>query len=334
VISACTDSQAKAKINIVHKDTPPAAGVVATINGQNITEDQLIGDAKLDFFELKKREYDLKMERLNKLIQEQLIGAQAKAAGMSLDDFIAKKVVGNNIKISDHDMKKFIADKHIPESQINPQIKERITSYLQQLRKQDAVDAYVAKLTKNSPVDVYFNKPKMDIQVDVGNAPVWGGENAKVTILEFSDFQCPYCGKAAETVTEIKKKYGNKIKIAFKQFPLPMHQNARPAAEASMCVYEQGVGKFWKFHDAAFKAQDKLDAAGLVKLAKESGADDKKFSDCLAAKKFAKQVEADMEYGNKVGVKSTPTFFINGQIIAGAVPVEQFSEVIDEELNK
>jgi len=332
VISACTQEQAKAKPNIVHKDAAPAPGVVAKVDGQNISEDDLIGDGKFDFYELKKREYDLKMERLNKLLQDRLIGAEAKTASMSTEDYINKKIVGGGVKISDGDVKKFIAEKHIPDSQVNPQIKERIISYLQQLKRQDAIEAHVAKLTKNNPVEVYFNKPKMDVQVDAGNAPILGGTDAKVQVIEFSDFQCPYCARGAEVVHELKAKYGNKIKIAFKQFPLPMHHDARPSAEAALCVNEQGTAKFWKFHDLAFKAQDKLDSAGLAKLAKEAGADEKKFSECLTGKKFSSAVDEDMKYGEKIGVRSTPTFFVNGQLIAGAVPIEQFSEIIDDEL--
>jgi protein-disulfide isomerase len=331
IITACTDS-AKAKVNFLHKD-PAKPGVLAKIGDEEITEDTLIGEDKLDFFELKKREYELKMDRLNKLLVDKLIGAEAKKANMGLEDYITKKVVGGEIKISDKDYKKFVADKHIPESQINPQIKERIMAYLQGTKKQDLITAYVAKLTSGKPVEVYFNKPKMQVNVDVGESPIYGKKGASVTVIEFSDFQCPFCSRAAETVTQLKKKYGNKIQLAFKHFPLPMHHDARPASEASMCVNDQGVDKFWKFHDAAFKNQDKLDKASLEKYAKESGADVKKFNECLEAKKYASFVQKDLEYGEKIGVKSTPTFFINGQIVSGAVPIETFSDIIDEELS-
>ena len=335
VVSACTGSQAKAKPNIITKDNPPAPGVVATINGENITEEQLIGDDKMDFFELKKREYDLKMDRLNRLIVEKMLGAEAKKANMSLEDYLNKKVIGD-MKISDSEYKKFVKEKNVPESQLTPQLKERIMAYLQSMKKQDATQAYIAKLTKNNPVEVYFQKPKMVVNVTPGNGPWWGGENANVTIIEFSDFQCPFCAQGAERVHELKKKYGNKIKFYYRQFPLPpqMHPNARQAAEASLCVNDQGMDKFWKYHDLLFKNQDKLDEAGLTKFAKEAGADPAKFTECFKAKKFAQAVQADMDYGEKVGVKSTPTFFVNGQLINGALPVENFSEIIDEELGK
>ena len=334
VVVSCSEQQAKAKPNIVFKQPAPAPGVVATINGQNVTEEQLIGDDRLDFFDLKKREYDLKMERLNKLMVEMILGADAKKAGMSTQDYIDKKVVGGEIKISPSDYKKFVAEKHIPEAQINDQVKERIMNYLKEMKKQDLVQNAIAKETKSSPVEVYFAKPKMQVNVDPGQgSPMWGKEGAKVTIVEFSDFQCPFCGRANDTVDQIQKKYSGKIKMYFRQFPLPMHKDARPTAEASLCVNEQGSDKFWKFNDIAFKNQDKLDAANLTKFAKQAGADEKKFSDCVAAKKFSAKVQEDMQYGEKIGVRSTPTFFINGQLVSGAVPIETFSEVIDDELS-
>jgi protein-disulfide isomerase len=331
LVTACTDS-AKAKPNIVHKDAPKP-GVVAKIGDKEITEAALIGDDKLDFFELEKRKYDLQMDRIKKLMVQELIGAEAKKAGMSVDDYINKKVIGGEIKISDKDYKKFVQEKHIPESQINPQIKERIMAYLQTGKREELIDAHMAKLTKSQPVEVYIAKPKMEVKVEVGDAPTFGKKDAAVTIVEFSDFQCPFCSRGAETVNQLKKKYGNKIQVAFKHFPLPMHPQAKPASIASMCVNEQSSDKFWKFHDLAFKNQDKLDAPSLEKYAKDSGANMDKFKECLNSKKFDAMVQKDLEYGEKIGVKSTPTFFVNGQLISGAVPIETFSEIIDEELN-
>lgn len=331
IVTACTNQQATAKPNIVEKE-PTKPGVVAKIGDEEITEEALIGEDKLDFFELKKREYDLRMERLNRLMEEKIIGAEAKKANMPLQEFIDKKVVKGEIKISKSDYDKFVKEKKIPESQITPQIKERIESYLKSEKRQNLIQSYIAKLTKNNPVEVYFKKPRMDVQVEVGNAPTFGKPDAKVTVIEFSDFQCPFCARAADTVNELKKKYGSKIRIAFKHFPLPMHREARPASEAAQCINDQGSDKFWKYHDILFKNMDKLDNASLEKYAKDAGADVAKFKECFEGKKYAQHVQADLDQGDKVGVKSTPTFFVNGQIINGAVPIEAFSEIIDEEL--
>jgi protein-disulfide isomerase len=329
---ACTEN-AKAKINMVFKDAPKA-GVVAKINGEEITEEQLIGDAQLELVQIKKQEYDLKMGQLNKLVTDRVLGAEAKKNGMAnAEEYIGKKLLKGEIKISDADYKKFVKEKNIPEQNLNDQVKERIFAYMKEQKREETIQAAVSKLTKGTPVEVYFKKPKSNIQVEVGDAPTAGGDNAKVNVIVFSDFQCPFCGRAAKTVSDIKKKYGNKIKIAFKQFPLPMHKDAEPASQASLCVNEQGKDKFWKFHDIAFAAQDKLDAENLAKHAKAAGADEKKFKECFDSKKYAEAVKKDMAYGEKLGVRSTPTFFVNGQLLSGALPIEQFSEVIDEELD-
>ncbi len=333
VIAACTSDSAKAKINFVFKDAPKP-GVVAMIGGEEITEEMLVGDAQLELMQIKKQEYDLKMGQLNKLVTEKVLGAEAKKAGLaSSEEYINKNVLKGDIKISDADYKKFVKEKNIPESNINDQVKERIYSYMKEQKRDEMIQAQVAKLTKGSPVEVYFKKPKSNIQVEVGQAPYSGSENAKVTIVEFSDFQCPFCGRGAKTVDEVKKKYGNKVRVAFKHFPLPMHKEAGPASEASMCVWELNKDKFWKLHDVLFANQDKLDNENLVKHAKSVGVDEKKFKECYDSKKYAEFVKKDQAYGEKLGVRSTPTFFINGQLLSGALPLEAFSEVIDEELS-
>ena len=336
LVAGCTDSQAKpAKPNIVTKDaTKP--GVVAKIGDVEVTEDELIGDARSDIYELKKREYDLKMDRLNKLMEEKLIGVEAKKANMPTEQFINEKIVGK-LTTSDSEFKAFVKEKKIPEEQLkeHPEYKQRITSFLETQKRQEKVQAYLANLTKKAPIEVYFKKPTMErVQIEVGDAPMLGKKDAKVQIVEFSDFQCPYCSRGAETMHAVVKKYGSKVAISFKNYPLPFHERAEPSAEMGLCVKKLGGDAgFWKFHDIAFKNQDKLDNDNLVKYAKEAGANEAKVKECYEKGEFKAEIKKDSEYGNKVGVRSTPTFFINGQMVAGALPIEQFSEMIDDELD-
>lgn len=329
IVISCTNQSAKAKTNFIFKD-PPKEGIVAKIAGQDVTMDELIGDAKLTYIDLQKRIFEFKMERLNELIEERLIGAEAKKANLSKDEFIGKNITKGKTEITEKEFKDFVKDKKIPENQLNPQLKERINVYLKDKKEKDLVQKYLAGLTGKNAIEVYFTKPKMNVAVDIGDAPKWGNNNAPVTMVIFSDFQCPFCGRAAATVDELKKKYKGKMQIAFKQFPLSFHKEARPAAEASLCVNDQGSDKFWKFHDLAFKTQQKLDTSGLETLAKQAGVDLTKFKQCVDSKKFNATVQADLEYGEKLGVRSTPTFFINGEVVSGAMPVDQFSEVIEE----
>jgi protein-disulfide isomerase len=168
--------------------------------------------------------------------------------------------------------------------------------------------------------------------IEVGNAPSMGPKNAPITIVAFSDFECPFCGRVVPTLHQLEQEYKGKIRIAFKNQPLPMHPNAKPAAEAALAAGEQG--KFWEYHDKLFANQRALDRASLEKYAQELGLDVGKFKSALDSGKFAAQVTADMAEAGRVGVSGTPSFFINGRSLVGAQPVDAFKRVIDEELKK
>jgi protein-disulfide isomerase len=151
-----------------------------------------------------------------------------------------------------------------------------------------------------------------------------------VTLVEFSDFQCPYCGKAHDTVEQVMQAYAGKVRLVFRQFPLNFHQNAGKAAEAALCANEQG--KFWEYHDVLFKNQQTLDIAQLKEHAKSVGLEGGSFGTCLDQGKYKKAVDDDLAAGQKVGVTGTPAFFVNGVQLSGAIPFEEFKRVIDQEL--
>jgi protein-disulfide isomerase len=168
--------------------------------------------------------------------------------------------------------------------------------------------------------------------ISVGDAPVKGPKNAPVTIVEWSDFQCPFCGRVIPTVKQIEDTYKGKVRLAFKHQPLPFHNNAEPAAEAAMAANEQG--KFWEMHDKLFANQQSLDRPSLEKYAQEIGLNMSRFKAALDASKFKERIQKDSAEGMKVGANGTPTFFINGQKVEGAQPFENFKAVIDKELAK
>ncbi|HEX9295310.1 MAG TPA: thioredoxin domain-containing protein, partial [Polyangiaceae bacterium] len=167
--------------------------------------------------------------------------------------------------------------------------------------------------------------------------PVWGSRTAPVTMVVFSDFQCPFCSRVETTVDQIKSTYGkDKIRIVWKNSPLPFHQNAKPASEAAQGVFAlAGNDAFWKFHDAAFKNQSQLSTDSYVRWAKEAGVKDEgKFKQGLDAHTWADKVDKDMAIGKQVGANGTPHFMINGVALSGAQPFEKFKEVIDAQLAK
>ncbi len=166
------------------------------------------------------------------------------------------------------------------------------------------------------------------------NDPIWGNADAPVTIVEISDFECPFCSRVGPTIKQIQEKYGeSKVRIVWKNNPLPFHKSARPAAEAAATVHALGGNKaFWKFNETAFSNQKQLNDENFEKWAVASGVDAKKFKEAYSAKKYAKKVDDDMEMAKSVGATGTPAFRINGVTLSGAQPFDKFAEVIDAQL--
>jgi protein-disulfide isomerase len=164
-----------------------------------------------------------------------------------------------------------------------------------------------------------------------GKVPSFGPEDAKVTVVEFSDFQCPYCSRAASAVDEIKKKYGDRVRFVFRQFPLPMHENARGAAEAALAANAQG--KFWEFHDMMFQNQGKLTRDSLEDLAKQAGLNVPEFKKALDSKAYSADVDSDVKLGESVAVNGTPTMFINGARVQNPTSFEAIAQQIDGALS-
>lgn len=182
----------------------------------------------------------------------------------------------------------------------------------------------------NSQVQVDNTVKRYNVSLD--DDPSTGPENAPITIVEFSDYQCPFCIKWHDEVfSRLLKDYEGKIRFVYRDFPLEsIHPEALPAAEAANCASEQDA--YWQFHDALFGQKNGLGAEAYVSYATELGLDVEKFTACIKSGKYADEIRADIENGSSIGVSSTPTFFVNGMVIIGAQPYEVFKQLIDKEL--
>jgi protein-disulfide isomerase len=172
---------------------------------------------------------------------------------------------------------------------------------------------------------------KFDVQA--GNSPSRGPKNAPVTIVEWSDFQCPFCSRVEPTLKQVMDQYPGKVRIVWKNQPLPFHPNAMPAAEAAMAAYAQGNEKFWALHDKFYENQQQLSPALYEAAAKEAGVDVAKWKSAVDSHGEQASIQADMAAGTALGANGTPTFFINGHKLVGAVPFDSFKQVIDAELS-
>lgn len=329
---SCT-REVESRPNYIFKPAPKE-GVAAKIGDDEITEQEVYSGIESELYEAQRKVYELKMNRLQGIILERIMNADPKKEGMTNDQYLEKYILGE-AKLSEKDIQQFISERNIPQEQVTDEMRERIRQFIMMEKKKEMIDQWLAKKTADNPVEVYFEKPQRPVfDVEVGDSPYKGRSDAAVTIVEFSDFQCPFCGRGAEVMKNVQEKYGNKVRVVFKNFPLPFHQHAHQAAQASLCAREQSEDKFWDMHGAMFADQEGLAPAGLADKAQKIGLDGEKFQECLQSQKFRSRVDEDVEQGSRLGVQSTPTYFVNGMIVSGAQPVEAFSEIIDEILTR
>jgi protein-disulfide isomerase len=198
-----------------------------------------------------------------------------------------------------------------------------------QAKRQQARQEYINSLRQKAEIALLLARPKIDVAVDPFR--LRGNPKAPVTIVEFSDFQCPYCRAAQPTIKKVLDTYKDKVRLGYRDFPLKqIHAQAEQAAGASRCAAEQS--RFWEYHDLLYANQAKLDQAGLTEYARTAGLDVDRFSTCLVLGKFKVPIESDIQAGIKAGVSGTPAFYINGIFLSGTQPVSAFEKVIDAEL--
>jgi protein-disulfide isomerase len=305
-------------------DTP-----VAEINGTPITEKELnaaIGDR---LSRIKSQVFDIQRQGINTIINDRLLEAAAKKDGVNVQEYLKKNVNDKVGEVTDQEVKDFY-EKNKPrfKDQTLDQVKENVKRQLVAQKAMVFRNNLMDRLKEDAKIQVFITRPTISVSVDDDASK--GKKDAKVTIIEFTDFQCPFCARARPTVNQIVETYGDKVQYVLRDFPLNFHPLAQKAAEAAECAGEQD--KYWEYSDLLWANQKALSVADLKKYAQEAKLDTGKFDQCLDSGKMAEEVNKDMADGSKAGVTGTPSFFINGQMLTGARPFEQFKEVIDLEL--
>jgi protein-disulfide isomerase len=284
--------------------------------------------------EAAQKEYDGKRSALDALVAEMLIAEAAKKKNLSPEAFEEAELKARTKPVGESDVVTFY------QSNIN-QMQGRslevmapaIRRYLQDQQADVARASLIAELRKAGPeIRVLFDAPRHEIEL-TGDDPSLGPASAPVTLVEFSDFQCPFCQRVAPTLKQVKDTYGDKVRVVWKDFPLTqIHPQAFKAGEAAHCAADQG--KFWEYHDRLFANQQALQPNDLKKHAADLGLDAAAFASCLDSSKYGERVRDGVAQGSRLGVNSTPTIYINGRVLSGAQPYETFAAVIEEELSK
>lgn len=304
----------------------------AILGDEIITYQEITSPIAGEIYEAEREIYELKLNQLKSQILARLIERDPLSQGVSTEIFV-QKYITKNPSVSDLEVDRFIAQRRVPANRINPEFKQKVKSFMLQQLRATAINQWIEREGKKHGLTINIQPPERPrVEIAINDSPTAGPDNAPITIVEFSDFQCPYCARAVATVKQIQKNYADKVKIVYKQFPLDFHKDAFRASEASLCANEQSTEHFWKLHDYMLANPNSLDQTNLIAKATEYGVNNKQFSQCLESGKYVNQVQQEMQEGRAIGVSSTPIFFVNGITVKGAQPYEVFEELIEEEL--
>ena len=309
-----------------------SSDLLAEVNGEAIRSEDLDSALGVKLIQLQEQFTKLKRNELDSQIEQRLLNQEAAKRGVTIAALLDAEVTAKVALVTEAEIDtadqankgRFVGSETL--------IREKLRALLQQQKLTAQHKMFVASLRSQSNiVDHLQPLPVMRLPVSIEGAPVLGPVEAPVTLIEFSDFHCPYCKRVEDTLKALRVQYGMKIRLVYRQFPIQgLHPQARRASEASLCAHEQG--KFWEYHAALFEQSPKASGDDLKRYAEQVGLDTEAFAGCLFQSRHHDQVQRDIEEAMKLGLEGTPAFFINGRFVNGAQPLEKFVQIIDEEL--
>lgn len=305
--------------------TAPSADnqILAKVGDAVLTEKDMHDELAGELVKLERQKHQLLARGVESRVRDMLIEQEAERRGLSREQLIEQEV---DAKLSQVPAAEVDAFYERGKAQIR-QPKERVEA---QIRKFLAMEQFVESLRDAAEVEILTTPFRIEVEA---TGPSRGADDPAVTIVEFSDFECPYCQQATSVLDQLMASHGDRVRLVYRHYPLDnLHPHARKAAEASLCAQEQD--KFWPMHDQMFASQRSLGIGGLKALAVAAGLEAEAFNGCLDSGRHAEAVEADFQAGRKAGVERTPAFFINGRYMSGAPTYEALSEVIEQELER
>jgi protein-disulfide isomerase len=304
--------------------------VAAQVGSKKITVSDIDETIKPELAKIEAERYEARKAKLDQLIDDTLLSEKAKSLGVTKEDLVQREITEKAKLPTDADVKATF-DRFKGQTggaaleALAPRIKDMLTTQATTVRRAE----YVAELRRDAKVTINLSPPRFQVDTSTGHAE--GATPAPIVFVEFSDYQCPFCGRSQDTVKKVLDKYEGKILHVFMDFPLiAIHPMAMSAAVASHCAEEQG--KYDEYHKVLFEKQKELSNDNLKKWAGDLGLDQAKFDTCLTSGKYDSMIKKSLEAGQKVGITGTPGFFVNGIAIKGAQPFDTFQKAIDEEL--
>ncbi len=339
-LTACSGDKSGTKATDKPGDKPAAAvaepkkpqwpDVLAKVGDHSITRDDL-----LDFMltgaaeQAKAQPYEVVTRSVEQMIAERLVTAAAAKEQKTPQVWLQAQVEQRIVEPSRAQIEATYQQyKDQMQGQSMEQAAPSIVRFLKNQQGQAIYKKVIDELRAQTTVTMLVQPPRIDVAE--GGLPPRGPKSAPVTVIEFSDYECPFCGRAESVLAQVRQVYGDSVRMVFRDYPLPSHANAQKAAEAAGCADEQG--KFWEMHGKLFANQRALELASLKQYAGELGLDQKKFDECLDTGKREAAIKQDIADGAAAGVSGTPGIFINGRFVNGALPFDALAKLIDEEL--
>mgnify|MGYP001198627176 FL=1 len=305
---------------------------LAVVDGIEIGSEEVEKSLAGQLSKLEEQIYNLKLQRLEALIKEKLLAKEAAKRKLTVPALLDNEVTAKVGLVTEQEIEKFYQENKGQLKGEENSLRDQIRTHLQNQKLGTKREEFLKSLRSQAKIIVNLTPPPVfRVAVSVQGAPFKGGGKAAVTIVEFSDFHCPFCRQVISTLAKLESQYGEKIKLVFRDFPIdPLHPGASKAHEAARCANEQG--RFWAYHDKLFAGPPSSSPEVFKGLAKELGLDAVAFETCLDSGKHQAAIKQDIEEGARAGVSGTPAFFINGRLISGAQPVEAFVRVIEDEM--
>jgi protein-disulfide isomerase len=303
---------------------------VAEFDGGTITAAELDERAAGRLARVRQEEFEIRSQVLDELLAERLVAIEAKKRGISSEALLAQEVDAKAQKVPDSQVDAIYEQN---KTRFGSATRDEAIAQIRRIMQQRAVDGqraeYEHELRQAASVKVLLEAPRVAVDIPKG-APSTGAASAPVTIVEFTDYQCPYCHRSQSVIEEVLARYSGQVRLVHLDFPLDGHPQALPAARAARCAGEQG--RFWDYHKSLMTQAGSFDDADLEGRASALKLNASRFKSCLASDRFDASIQAELRQGAELGVTGTPAYFVNGRLLSGAHPIESFEEVIDAEL--
>jgi protein-disulfide isomerase len=317
-------------------DAQDRSQIIAHFAGESITRDEVEGPLATRIYELEMQIYRLKQQQAENVIHQKLLQKEAEASGIPLTQVINQVANPAQVEVSDAEVNQYLQKNQDrlknwagPEEDLRKQVR----ALVQRQKIQQLVGDYAKSLYGKYDVALHIREPEYPlIQINVEGDPFLGPSNAGLTIVQFSDYQCPSCRKAHEVVRQVREAYKDRVKYVFKDYPLKRHRGSDKAAEAARCAGDQG--RFWEYQDLLFASEDSMTPELLEQYAEKLGLKRDAFQECLQEEKYKNAVQKDLAEGKRVGIDKIPSFVIGGKMVSGIPAKDDFRKYLDRELRK